>query len=299
VVARVAAGDAGPPEDVWIDADVSGPPLPAGHISPELRGRLALHSDGTIAPLPAVGSTKDERDEVDIRLALDDSGDARGTFAIVLRGRTAQGLAESLVRIVGAERQRALRDVVLGWLPWANVDQVQLSSSEGSWQVSLRAQVTIGGYAQMQKRTAWILPGLDAIHVVWPNARVMSLASVFAERAGRESALAVSTAIQYHVHRRVELPPGATPHRLPGPLDVKGGLVEASRRIAVSTGHDAEPAALEDDFLLGVSTGMVAPDAYEAFARAAHDVDDAFLASTTLDVAAKKTAATAPPPPRK
>lgn len=292
VVARVAGSDAGPPEEVWIDADVSGPPLPAGHISPELRGRLALRSDGTIAPLPAVGSAKDERDEVDIRLALDDGGDAHGSFAVVLRGRTAQGLAESLVRIVGAERQRALRDVVLGWLPWANVDQVQLSSSEGSWQVSLRAQVTIGGYAQVQKGAAWILPGLDAIHVVWPNARVLSLASVFAERAGRESALAVSSAIQYHVHRRVELPPGATPNRLPGPLDVKGGLVEASRRIAVSAAHDAEPAALEDDFVLGVSTGMVAPDAYEAFARAAHDVDDAFLASTTLDMRGK--AAVAP-----
>ena len=159
------------------------------------------------------------------------------------------------MRTVGAERQRALRDVVLGWLPWANVDQVQLSSSEGSWQISLRAQVTIGGYAQLQRGSTWILPGLDTIHVVWPNARVSSLASVFAERAGRESALAVSAAIQYHVHRRVDLPPGATATRLPGPLDVKGGLLEASRRITVSAARDATPTALEDDFVLGVSTG--------------------------------------------
>ena len=41
-------------------------------------------------------------------------GDARGTFAVVLRGRDAQELSEALFRIVGAERQRALRDVVLG-----------------------------------------------------------------------------------------------------------------------------------------------------------------------------------------
>ena len=31
---------------VWIDADVAGPPLPAGRVSPELRGRLTLGVDG-------------------------------------------------------------------------------------------------------------------------------------------------------------------------------------------------------------------------------------------------------------
>ena len=93
----------------------------------------------------------------------------------------------------------------------------------------------------------------------------------------------MSAAIQYHVHRRVDLPPGATATRLPGPLDVKGGLLEASRRITVSAARDATPTALEDDFVLGVSTGLVAPDAYDAFARAAHDADDGFLASTTVD----------------
>ncbi len=286
VVAKVASSGApgAPAEDVWIDADVAGPPLPAGHISPELRGRLALRTDGTISPLPAVGAAEDERDEIDVRLALDAAGDARGSFAIVLRGRTAQGLAESLVRTVGAERQRALRDVVLGWLPWANVDDVQLSSSEGSWQVSVRAQVSVGGYAQLQGTTTWLLPGMDAVHVVWPNARVASLAGTLAERAGRESALAVSAAVQYHVHRRVELPPGANVARSPGPLDVKGGLVEASRRIAVTSASGSVPAAVEDDFLLGVSTGTVPPDAYDAFARSAHAVDDGFLASVAVDI---------------
>jgi hypothetical protein len=286
VVARVTAGSTpgAATEDVWIDADVAGPPLPAGNISPELRGRFALRTDGTIAPLPAVGAAEAERDEIDVRLALDESGDAHGTFAIVLRGRTAQGLAESLVRTVGAERQRALRDVVLGWLPWANVDDVQLSSSEGSWQVSLRAQVSVGGYAQLQGATTWLLPGMDAMHAVWPNVRVSSLAGTFAERAGRESALAVSAAVQYHVHRRVELPPGATVARLPGPLEVRGGLVEASRRIEVSAAGGAAPPVVEDDFILGVTTGTVAPDAYDAFARAAHAVDDGFLASVALDM---------------
>jgi hypothetical protein len=270
VVAKVEGGE------VWIDADVAGPPLPAGRVSPELRGRLALRADGTIAPLPALGSAEGERDEVDVRLVLDAHGDARGTFAVVLRGRDAQELAEVLVRIVGAERQRALRDVVLAWLPWANVDDVSLASTEGSWQVSLRAEVSVSGYAQLEGAKTWLLPGLDTLHWTSPHARVSSLAATFATRAGRESALALSTAVQYHVHRRVDLPRGATVARLPGPLELKTNFVEASRKMNVM------PDAIEEDFALGVATGTVPPDDYDAFVKAAHAVDDGFLASTRV-----------------
>jgi hypothetical protein len=288
VVAHVGSSANAAPEDVWIDADVAGPPLPVGRVSPELRGRLALRPDGTIAPLPSLGSEEDERDEVDIRVAVDPRGTARGTFAIVLRGREAQELAEALLRIVGAERQRALREVVLAWLPWADVDDVQLASSEGSWQVSLRAEVSVSGYAQLEGSKTWLLPGMDALHWAWPRARVSSLASAYATRAGRESALALSTAVQYHVHRRVELPAGARVERMPGPLNVKAKLVDASRKIAVTGsapgGGDAgAPAAgafaIEDDFVLGVTTGTISASDYDSFARGAHDIDDGFLAS--------------------
>jgi len=281
VLAHVPAGADGPAGDVWIDADVAGPPLPAGRISPELRGRLALRTDGAIVPLPPVGSSENERDEVDVRLALDAQGGARGTFTIVLRGRDAQELAEALLRIVGAERQRALRDVVLAWLPWANVDDVQLASSEGSWQVSLRADVSVDGYAQPEGAAgSWLLPGMDSLHWVWPRARASSLAATFATRAGRESALAVSRAVQYHLHRRVELPKGAAVSRMPGPLDVRAKLVEASRTIEVkSGGGTAGGTAIEDDFFLGVMTGTVPAGAYDAFAASAHAADDGFLAS--------------------
>jgi hypothetical protein len=268
-------------KEMWIDADVPGPPLPAGRVSPELRGRFALAASGAIAPLPTTGD-REERDEVDVRLVLDAHGDARGTFAIVLRGRDAQTLSEALLKSVGAERQRALRDVVLAWLPWANVDEVDLASSDESWQVSLRANVSVSGYAQVEGAHGWLLPGLDTLHSAWPRARVSSLGATFATRGGRESALALSRAVQYHVHRRIELPRGATVTRAPGPLEVKAKLVEASRSIAVTAPAGAAGAALEDDFVLGVATGTIAPKDYDAFVAVAHAADDGFLASTRV-----------------
>jgi hypothetical protein len=239
--------------DVWIDADVQGPPLPAGRISPELRGRTALHDDGSLAPLPAIGGAG-ERDEVDIRLAVDAKGDAKGSLTVLLRGRAAQDLAEALVRIVGAERQKALRAVALAWVPYANVDDVQLSSSEGSWQVALRAELTIPGYAQAEGKEAartWVLPGVDPLHTMFPRAYVTTLSSTYASKSARENALAISNAVQYHAHRRVELPPSAAVVHMPGPFETKSPQLEASRKIAVSKN------VIEEEFLLGVATGTI------------------------------------------
>lgn len=273
-VAHLASGD------VWIDADVAGPPLPAGKVSPELRGRNALELAGRIAPLPASVFGQGERDEVDIRLALDAQGNAKGVLTVLLRGRAAQDLSEALVRIVGLERQRALRGIALAWVPMATVEKVELSSSEGSWQVAMRAELTVPGYAQPEGQKAgartWVLPGLDPIHYVFPRPFATTLASTYATHGARENALAINRATQYHVRRRVELPANAKVSRLPGPFEGKGPLLAANRKLTVSG------ATIEDDFTLDVSTGTVPRERYESFVVEARRADDAFRASTRV-----------------
>jgi hypothetical protein len=260
--------------DVWIDADVAGPPLPAGRVSPELRGRLALKTSGDIVPVEVAG-IDDARDEVDVRLAIDERGDAKGTFAIVLRGRPAQGLADALDTVVGTDRREMLRRVVLGWLPWATVNDVTLSSREGAWEISLRADVVIPAYAQ-REGGAWVLPGLEPLHFVFPRSSASTLGATYTARGGRKSALAIDSAFQYHVHRRVELPPSAKgAPQLPTVKVARAGL-EATRK-ATLTGT-----VLDEDFSLSLPTGTVAADAYDAFAGDAKRVDDGFLAGTRV-----------------
>lgn len=268
-VAHVAGGD------VWIDADVPGPPLPAGRISPELRGRMALWSDGKIAPLPAVGGEA-ERDEIDIRLVVDEKGDAKGTITVLLRGHAAQDLSEALTRLVGLERQRALRGIALAWVPFATVEKVELSSSEESWQVAMRADLSAPAYAQPEGTKTWILPGMDPVHYVFPRPFVTTLSSTYASQAARESALAINHATQYHVRRRVDLPAKAQITRLPGPFEGKGPLFSASRKLSVAG------ASIEEDFTLDVTTGTVPREKYDAFVAAAHQADDAFRSSTRV-----------------
>ncbi|HEX4512137.1 MAG TPA: hypothetical protein VH054_01330, partial [Polyangiaceae bacterium] len=267
-------------DDVWIDADVSGPPLPAGRISPELRGRAVLFADGSMKPAPS-GSLEKERDEVDLRVVVDDKGDAKGELTVLLRGRAAQQISEALFRLVGFEREKALFGIALGWVPFANVDKVALSSSEGSWQIALRAEISVPGYAQpaeqdKTKTKVWLLPGLEPIHYVFPRSSVSTVAATYAGQSARESALSIRSAVQYHVHRRVELPKGASVVKSPGPADVRSANLEGKRAITVNQN------VVEDTFELAVTTGTVAPDKYGEFVDSARKVDDSFLASTRI-----------------
>ena len=183
------------------------------------------------------------------------------------------------MRIVGDERQRTLRGVALAWLPYADVDDVVLSSSEESWEVAVRATLTIPGYAQAAGNNGEAVVGA-AGHRAGP----LGLSAADGGHArrdvrgegGRREALAVSLAMQYHVHRRVEFPAGASVARAPGAFDVKGDVLERAAPIAVA------PGAVEDDFNLSVTTGTVGSEAYGAFAADAHRIDDAFLAGTRV-----------------
>jgi hypothetical protein len=267
-----------PEGDLWIDADVEGPPLPPGRISPELRGRSALVASRGIVTVE--GASSGTGDEVDVRLALDDKGDAKGTFTVLLHGRTAQTLAEAFETVVGSDRQEMLRGVVLGWVPWADVEDVTVSSTEGSWEVALRAKIAVHGYGRPEGKDGktWVLAGLEPVHIVFPRATVGTLGATYASRGARQNALSIDAPIQYHVHRRIELPAGAKVTRAPVNLDVLGPNLTASRT-TTSAGL-----VLEDSFTLSLPTGTVAAESYPVFVSKVQAVDNGFMAGTRVQV---------------
>jgi hypothetical protein len=265
-------------ENLWIDADIEGPPLPPGRISPELRGRSALLDTGAIVTVESAAA--DLGDEVDVRLALDDKGDARGTFTVLLHGRTAQSLADSFETVVGTDRRQLLRKVVLGWLPWADVDDVTVSSSEGSWEIALRATISIHGFGRPEGKDGktWVIAGLEPVHVVLPNPSVGTLGASYASRGARQNALAIEAPLQYHFHRKIDLPAGATVTRAPATVDVVDSSISARRRL-VQKGQ-----ALDEDFTLSLPTGTIAAGRYTSFVEKVQAIDDGFMAGIRLRV---------------
>ena len=144
----------------WIDADVEGPPLPPGRVSPELRGRQALLANGQIITVDAHAA--DDIDKIVVRLALDEGGVASGTAKLALFGRPAQQLAEALETAVGSRRDELLRNAVLGWLPWADVQKTTLTSAAGGWELAIEADVKIVALARPESRDGkrFSLPGI-------------------------------------------------------------------------------------------------------------------------------------------
>ena len=279
VVAHLGEGD------VWIDADVEGPPLPPGRISPELRGRTAMLDSGAMVTVE--GGAAESGDEVDVRLALDDKGDARGTFTVLLHGRTAQSLAELFETVVGTERTAMLRGVVLGWLPWADVDEVAVSSTEGSWEVALRATIAVHGFGRPEGKDGktWVVPGLEPVHFVFPQHAVGTLGGSYASRGARQNALSIESPLQYHFRRRLELPPGAAVSRPPPAVTVTDPNISARRR------SDLQGSVLEEDFALSLPTGTVAAGRYPSFVANVQSIDDGFMAGTRVTLSG------APKPP--
>jgi hypothetical protein len=269
VVAHLADGDQ------WIDADVDGPPLPPGRVSPELRGRSAILPTGQIIPVSP--SNDPTFDEADMKLVVDTKGVAKGTIHLVLRGHQAQALSESFNTIVGSDRVEMLRSVVLGWVPWADVDDVRLTSGEGSWEVSIDADIAIHGFGSPDGRDghSFVLNGFEPVHGA---GRGSTLGQSYATRGARQSALSIDSPIQYKLKRRIELAPGMTIEKPPAKVDVKDPNVVASRttRIAGSV--------IEEEFALSLPTGTVDAGHYRTFVEDVGAIDAGFLAGIHVKV---------------
>lgn len=268
VIARLPEGE------VWIDPDLPGPPMPAGRVSPELRGRMALRISGEQIPVQGA-SAEASRDEVEIALKVDARGNAAGRVEVQLQGRAAQALVDYLERVAGIDRRETLRSVVLAWLPWATVDEVKLTSTEGANTLALQATVQVPSLAQGEGK-GWTLPGLEPMHTVVPRARATTLSAAYASRMGRQSALAIDTTLQYRVRRRIELPLGWKPPASLPAVAVKHELFEASRSGKV------QGSTLEEEFTMTLVTGTVAAEGYGRFAAQAKQADDGFLTSIRI-----------------
>ncbi len=265
IVARVEKGE------LWIDADVQGPPLPPGRVSPELRGRSAILATGKVVPVPIPES--DPVDEATIDLVLDAQGTAKGKVALTLRGQEAQGLAEAFFYVVGDDRREMLRSVVQSWLPWASVDDVRLVSKEGSWEIALTAEVTVPGFGNAEGKDGktWVLPGYEP-------AKNGTLAQRYASRLARQSALTIDVPIQYRVKRTIKLPAGATVIKLAPEMDKKGAQVLAKRKLT------NQGDTITEEFTITVATGTVGAEKYRAFLDEVQAVDSGFLAATRVRV---------------
>jgi hypothetical protein len=226
------------------------------------------------------GTTGETGDEIDVKLGVDDRGDAKGTFTARLHGRTAQTLADAFETVAGTERTELLRNVVLGWLPWADVQEVSVSSGEGSWEIALRASIAIHGFGRPEGKRGrtWVLAGIEPVHVMVPRAGVSTLGATYASRGARQNALSIDAPIQYHLHRHIELPRGATIPVAPAPVRVSDARVQAQRTTTVAGN------IVEEEFTINLPTGTVTPSAYQAFVGRVQTIDDGFLAGLRVRV---------------
>ena len=262
---------------VWVDADIQGPPLPPGRISPELRGRKALLANGDIVTVDADTST--DVDDIQVQLAVDNNGNASGSYQVKLYGRPAQRLVDVLERAVGSHRQELLRNVVLGWLPWADVAKTELRSA-GGFDLWVNAKINVIGFARPESRArrSFSLPGLAPIHAVYPRPRASTLSARFASQADRTTALAINQPLLYRFTRNIDLPAGAKVESLPAEFKIDTPNLTASRKTSLQGGR------IVDRFDLNVPVGTVPPATYAAFATNVRKTDDAFMHAIRIEL---------------
>lgn len=265
IVAWVAKTPGGALEPVWLDPDVDGNPPPPGRTSPELRGRMAIDTQGNILPVPPNATL--EPDVATLDLAVDDAGNAKGTFALLLKSRDAQDVAAILEETAGDEIDDALRAYVLGWVPGADV--VEVKASAETWQVMITAKIEVPGLL-VPDGARFSIAGTAPLH---GGGRAMTLGQTYAAQAKRTTALSIRDAIDYTIHRVIRLPAGtsiATP--LPA-VDISDetSSLKATRKVKV------DGTTLTEDFTFSLPTGVVEPKKFEAFTANTRLVDDGFL----------------------
>lgn len=272
-------------EPLWVDADVPGAPLPPGRLSPELHGRLAVHlPGGAIEKLPESAFQVGE-DEVDIRMTLDQDGNAKGEITLLLRGRLAQELSAAFERVVGQERDRVLRSLVAAWVAGATVDEAAYSDRDG---IAVRARFTAGAYAERlnaatpsatSKSAPFVLPGHVALHFDGGGER-STLLERYGDSLAREGTLSLRDAVRYHVRRSVEIPAGYTLSRGPGPLHVEAPGLRAERSFQVS---GADQRSLVDDVRVSLETQTIEGAQVGAFVAVLRQIDEGLLASMRIE----------------
>ena len=174
-----------------------------------------------------------------------------------------------------------LRNVVLGWVPWADVEEVKLDEEGGAWQVRLRATIAVSGFARPEGKDAktWVIAGVEPVHYVFPRAFATTLGTTYTAQRERATALSIEMPIQFHMKRRIELPPAATVERAPAPVAVDGELLDATRTTKV------EGQTIVDELRLSLPTGTVGPEDYARFVDHVQAVDSGFMAGTRVKIA--------------
>ena len=254
---------------VWIDADVEGPPLPPGRLSPSLVRRKAITTAGTLVSIP-VDLSRDT-DTIAVDLTLTPNGNARGTCTVAIHGKPAQRIADRLEDIVGSAREALLREIVLSWVPAADVTNAKLKSDGSGWKLLVSANVNIIAFAAPDSDGTLSVGGVLPVHEL--GAPASTLGARYGKQASRDTALAVSTPLRYRLVRRIALPPKARVVRLPKvpKLHTQSPVWRATRNVS------QEGNVVVDRYELNLDVGTITPAKYDWWLGSIGRIDDAFM----------------------
>ena len=173
---------------------------------------------------------------------------------------------------VGFERERLLREVIKGYAPSADI--LNISFDEDPSSITVVAKVR--WYALFEAdRDALRLPGVDALHWVFPNGRSSKLRSVYGPLEKRESSLEIYDAANTIVDRKISFPAG---------WHVDPCAARRITHVIVETERTCEWAGqtYSDHFKIQLRPGQLRPEVYQTFVAKAAEIDASFLESVKV-----------------